>query len=167
MASWFQRIGVLALTVKGWVFIATATLPTIWAGISGVLEGLPTSVVIFLTMSTLAVSSCFAYYGMVGFDYSVRYLGGRKDMWDASGRLGGMLDVGHDKMPIGEIASIWAGEDAGKAWVINPRIRRLKKAAADGAIKVIEEPHAPYTPLNISTIVDLSGVITLLKDGKI
>jgi hypothetical protein len=53
MALLLQRIGVLAASVQGWVFLIGSVLPMVWVFVSGILEVLLTSF-IALTAWTLA-----------------------------------------------------------------------------------------------------------------
>ena len=79
MGSQIKSIGLFFMSAKGWLIIATS-LPTAWAFIAGLMDGLSTSVVILVTMFTLAMSSMFAYWSMVGYVYASNLFGKRKEL---------------------------------------------------------------------------------------
>ena len=50
-----------------------------------------------------------------------------------------MINAGHQYVKLQTVADMWAGDDKGKVWVWNPRLRKLKKAIDAGEIDYLKQ----------------------------
>jgi len=167
MPSWLKAIGQFFRSMQGWLWAAFTVIPAGWTLVSGILESLPMSQAVPLTTGALAFGAALAYYGMRGFDYARSYFGERRQLLEAAERLRGMREAGHIDMTIGQLAGIWAGDDAGKLWVFNPILRKLKKAVNDRRISRSDKQTQLPLMIGRDTQIPLDDVIALLEKREI
>lgn len=133
---------------------------------AALLEGFPLSYVIFLGTGTAALGLACAYYLVKFFDYITNRLGERRELNAAADRMQEMVDVGYKTLAIGDIASIWADGDT-NVFVWNPRLRKLKKAADRGLVRMEVRTERDRKGAWRGAHVCLSDVIGIFRTGQI
>lgn len=165
MRGLFHRIGLFFRSIQGWIYLVTVAIPTVWAIVESRVSGYPRIYMIYFTMAVATVSLATAYYVVKYYVFFSDQFGKRKEARVAAGKLREMLDVGHETLPIGEVAKIWAGE-CQEIWNFNPKLRRIKAAADMKRLrKGMSEGVA--APSNSGTLVFVLDVIFLLESGEL
>ncbi len=133
----FQKIGNFLRALQGYSWFALSVVPAIAAYAAGVYEGRLWSERILITVATLASGMILVHYALVTYDFIVERLGARKEINQIIEHLRNLADVGHDTISVESIAEMWAGDDVGKGWVYNPKLRKIKKAMEDRRINYV------------------------------
>jgi len=134
MAGWFTKIGTFLNSIRGFIWLAFSVAPTVAAFVTGVFAGLNWPDRILVTMATLASGVIFVYYLLLAYDYIVEKHGVRREINAIIDYLRDMADEGHEYIKVETVATMWAGDDAGKLWVWNPKLRKIKRAMTGGEI---------------------------------
>lgn len=127
----FKNIGLAARSIQGWIWLVMTAVPTVWVFIAGTLERMLWSVRIMDVTLTLAASSAFAFCTLRCYELVTGWYGARKEGLRLAAELEDMNSVGHNRLRLGDVAIIWAGEDS-SAIRKNICLRRLKHAAELG-----------------------------------
>ena len=60
--------------------------------------------------------------------------GARREINQIIDHLRDLSDEGHAYIKVGMVADMWAGDDKDKPWVWSPKLRKTKRAMAEGRI---------------------------------
>ena len=134
MARLFTKIGTFLNSIRGFIWLAFSAVPTVAAFVTGVYAGLDWPDRILVTMATLASGVIFVHYALRTYDYIVEKHGVRRQINAIIDALRDMAEEGHEHIKVETVATMWAGDDADKLWVWNPKLRKIKRAMANGEI---------------------------------
>ena len=134
MLDWLKKIGNFARSVQGLLYIVATVIPSVLTYIAGIFEGIPWSSRIPLILASAAAGFATVYYALRTYHHISERYGFRKEINAAIDALQDMLDEGHEYVKPDMVATMWAGDDADKLWVWNPKLRKLKSAMASGQI---------------------------------
>lgn len=165
MAGWFTKIGTFLNSIRGFIWLAFSALPTVAAFVTGVYAGLNLPDRILVTMATLASGVIFVHYLLRTYDYIVEKHGVRLQIDAIIDYLRDMADEGHEYVKVDMVATMWAGDDADKLWVWNPKLRKIKRAMTDGEIDYAQRGNQNPSKRSDANIDDVINFFERLKSS--